>query len=231
MSNQKGANRHTDHKRGSTKPVTRRRIIIGGTTALGTLAAGSVVAAQTASQPTKKAAPNTTGKLNGRVAVITGAARGIGRACAVTLAREGADIVALDIAEPKALGDTLGYSLATSEDLRETERQVKALGRRCLIVPGDVRNIEQVRQAIKRGINELGKVDIMIANAGILPRMPLSEVTDQVWDDTIGINLTGVGNAIRAVAPHMIERKSANRRYCLSTRSLWRTPTARLYRE
>jgi SDR family mycofactocin-dependent oxidoreductase len=147
-------------------------------------------------------------RLNGKVALITGAARGIGRATALTLAREGADIFALDIADPDALKDTLGYPLATPQDLQETQRLVRETGRRCLTMQADVRNMAQVRQAVERAIAQLGKVDILVANAGILPRVPLVEVTDELWANTIGVNLTGVGNAIRVVTPHMIERKS-----------------------
>ncbi len=148
------------------------------------------------------------GRLNSKVALITGAARGIGRATALTLAHEGADIFALDIANPDALKATLGYPLATSKDLQETQRLVRETGQRCLTMQADVRNMAQVQQAVARTIAEFGKVDILVANAGILPRVPLVKVTDELWADTIGVNLTGVGNAIRAVTPHMISRKS-----------------------
>lgn len=91
-------------------------------------------------------------RLNGKVALITGAARGIGRACALTLAREGADIFALDIADSDALKNTIGYPLATPKDLQETQRLVRETGRRCLTMQADVRNMAQMRQAVERAI-------------------------------------------------------------------------------
>ncbi|GAA6619814.1 mycofactocin-coupled SDR family oxidoreductase [Scytonema sp. NUACC26] len=198
-------------KESVTNSLTRRQVVVGSTALAGLAAASTSSFSQEATPQTAQAQTTSSakgGKLSGRVAPIAGAARGIGRATALVLAREGADIVAIDIADPKALENTLGYSLATTQDLIETERLVKALGQRCLTIKADVRNMALLRQAVERTINELGKLDILVANAGILPRMPLDKVTDKVWDDTIGINLTGVGNAIRAVAPHMIERKS-----------------------
>jgi SDR family mycofactocin-dependent oxidoreductase len=182
--------------------------------ALGNIAGKSSAQTNSAQGNTQPPAPTgereiaSNTKLNGKVAFITGAARGIGRATALTLAREGADIFALDIADPDALKGTIGYPLATPKDLQETQRLVRETGQRCLTMQADVRNAAQVRQAVERAINELGKVDILVANAGILPRVPLVKVTDELWANTIGVNLTGVGNAIRAVAPHMIARKS-----------------------
>lgn len=198
-------------KESSTNPFTRRQLIVGSGSLAGVAVAG--IASQGQAQVQQPQENNTsekfgTRKLEGKVALITGAARGIGRAVALTLAQEGADIFALDIADPDALKGTLGYPLATPQELQQTQQLVQKTGQRCLTMQADVRDMAQVRQAVERTITELGKVDILVANAGILPRMPLSKVTDKVWADTIGINLTGVGNAIRAVAPHMSARKS-----------------------
>lgn len=199
----------SDQRENSTNPLTRRQIFAGGAALAGLTAAIAPSFAQETTPPQPQTPSKSgSGKLSGRVAFITGAARGIGRSTAVTLAREGADIAILDIADAEALKGTLGYPLASPSDFSETERQVKALGRRCLTIKADVRNMAQMRSAVQQTITQLGKVDILVANAGILPRMPLLKVTDKVWDDTIGVNLTGVGNAIRAIAPHMIERKS-----------------------
>lgn len=198
--------------------LIRRRfaqLIIASTTAaaLGNLAGKSSAQTNSAQSNKQQAMPTgeremaSNSRLNGKVAVITGAARGIGRATALTLAREGADIVALDIAAPKAI-DSLGYPLATTQDLAETERLVKALGRRCLTVKADTRDMARMREVIEQAIAQLGKVDIMVANAGILPRVSLEETTDEVWRDCIDVNLTGVGNSVRAVVPHMKQRKS-----------------------
>lgn len=186
----------------SEQKITRREVLTTGVAALTGLAASSASLGQTSESQTR-----TIGKLNGRVALVTGAARGIGRAVALTLAREGADIVAIDIAEPRAMEGTLGYQLATQQDFSETEKQIKVLGRRCLALKGDVRDAEQMRQYARRAVSELGKIDIVVANAGILPRKPLAEITDKLWADTIGVNLTGVGNTFRAVVPHLVERK------------------------
>lgn len=197
-------------KESSTNPFTRRQLIAGGGSLAGVAAAGIASREQAQAQPPQENNTNEkvgTGRLSGKVAFITGAARGIGRITALTLAREGADIFALDIANPEALKGTLGYPLATSEELQQTQRLVQKTGQRCLTIQADVRDMALVQQAVERATAELGKVDILVANAGILPRMPLSEVTDKVWADTIGINLTGVGNAIRAVVPHMSKRR------------------------
>lgn len=100
---------------------------------------------QTPAQPTSPAIPESnSSQLSRRIAIITGAARGIGRTTALALARAGADIVAVDISDPNAIA-SLGYPLATPQDLAETERQIKQLGRRCLAIRADVRNMKQVR--------------------------------------------------------------------------------------
>lgn len=194
----------------STNPFTRRQLIVGGGSLAGLAAAGIANRGQAQAQQPQENNSNEigTGKLEGKVAFVTGAARGIGRATTLTLAREGADIFALDIASPDTFKDTLGYALATPEELQQTQQLVQETGRRCLTMQADVRNMTQMRGAVERSINELGKVDIMVANAGILPRVPLVEVTDELWANTIGVNLTGVGNSVRAVVPHMISRKS-----------------------
>jgi SDR family mycofactocin-dependent oxidoreductase len=143
------------------------------------------------------------GMLDGKVALITGGARGQGRAHAVASAREGADIIVIDVADQLA---TLDYPLATPDDLSETVRQVEALDRRIIAVKGDVRNQAQLDGAVAAGIAEFGQIDILIANAGIWSLSPFWEISEEMWDETIGTNLTGVWKAAKAVAPHMIER-------------------------
>lgn len=145
------------------------------------------------------------GKLDGKVALITGGARGQGRSHALTLAREGADIVVCDIAAQMA---TVPYPMATAAQLEETVRLVEELDRRCLAVRADVRDSGQVAAAVERAISEFGKIDILLANAGILSFSPIAEMSDQVWNEMIAVNLTGVFNSIRAVLPHMIRQKS-----------------------
>lgn len=106
---------------------------------------------------------------------------------------------------------TAPYPMASEADLSETERLVKAEGRRCLAVRADVRNMEQMRQVTDRAIRKLGKVDILFANAGIATtNTPLLTMKDEEWRDVLEVNLFGVANAIRAVLPHMVERKTGS---------------------
>lgn len=140
------------------------------------------------------------GSLDGRVALITGAARGQGRSHAVALAAEGADIVACDVPGPMA---TLGYPLATRDDLSVTARLVEEQGRRCLAVPLDVRDARAVDAAVEQTVGELGHLDVLVANAGVVSTCPLVDVTDDSWDELVATNLTGAFHSLRAVLPVM----------------------------
>lgn len=140
------------------------------------------------------------GKLEGQVAFITGAARGQGRAHAVRLAQEGADVVAIDICQQMA---SVGYQMSTREDLDETVRQVKDLGRRIVAREADVRDAEALQHALDDGIAELGPVTIVVANAGIGPGGFAS--AEQQWEEVIDVNLKGVWNTGRVAIPSMIE--------------------------
>ncbi len=144
------------------------------------------------------------GKLDGKVALITGGARGQGRSHALTLAREGADILICDLA---AQLPTAPYPLATLDDLSETARLVEQLGRRCIAIQADVRDGDQMRQVVERGLAELGQIDILLANAGIESFGRAWELTDAQWDEMISVNLTGVWQSCKAAIPHMIERR------------------------
>lgn len=140
-----------------------------------------------------------TDRLEGKVAVVTGAARGQGRAHAVRFAAEGADIIALDICRPI---DSNPYPLATPDDLDETERMVKELGRRIVARQADVRERRELREAIEAGVAELGRLDVVVANAGILPMaMGEPEVGDFV--DAADVDLIGVMNTVAASLPHL----------------------------
>ena len=141
------------------------------------------------------------GKLDGKVAFITGAARGQGRSHAVRLAQEGADIIAVDINAQIA---SVGYPMSTPEDLAETAKEVEALDRRIYAAQADVRDSGQLRRAFEAGTSELGPVDIVLANAGIAP-MSLHPQS-QEWQDVIDVNLTGVYNTVQTAVPSMIER-------------------------
>jgi SDR family mycofactocin-dependent oxidoreductase len=147
------------------------------------------------------------GMLDGKVALITGGARGQGRAHATTCAREGADVILVDIADQL---ETVPYKMAVQDDLDETVRQVEALDRRALAVTADVRSQEQMDEAVRRGLAEFGQIDILIANAGIWTQGAFWELSDQAWEEMIGVNLTGVWKSAKAVAPHMIERQSGS---------------------
>ena len=144
------------------------------------------------------------GTLDGKVAFITGAGRGQGRSHALRLAEEGADIIALDVCE-NIIG-TIGYDLATPDDLDETIAGVEALGRRAVKGIADVRDLEQVIALVDRGLAELGRIDIVCANAGIGSWAVAWEMTAEQWKDMIDINLTGVFNAARAALPSMVAR-------------------------
>lgn len=143
------------------------------------------------------------GQLEGKVALVTGAARGQGRSHAVRLAEEGADIIAIDMCEKPA---TTPYRGATTEDLAETVRLVEALDRRIYSSVADVRSLKSLESAVAEGIAELGRLDSVVANAGIFSSAPVYELTEEQWDEMIAINLTGVWKTIRATAPHMIEQ-------------------------
>ena len=142
------------------------------------------------------------GRLDGKVAVITGGARGQGRSHALTLAREGASIVVCDICEQLP---TVGYPMATEADMDETVRMVEDLDRRCVAVRADVRSGEQMRAVAERAMSEFGRIDILCGNAGISSSYGNAwEITDEQWDETIAVNLTGVWQSCKAVIPHMI---------------------------
>lgn len=138
-------------------------------------------------------------RLEGKVAVVTGAARGQGRAHAVRFAQEGADVIALDIC---AQIDSNPYPLATREDLAETERLVKETGRQILASQVDVRERRELRDAIDAGVAQLGRLDVVVANAGILPMaMGDPEVGDFV--DAADVDLIGVMNTVSVSLPHL----------------------------
>ena len=140
------------------------------------------------------------GKLEGKVAFITGAARGQGRSHAVRLAQEGADIIAVDIC--RQMG-SVGYEMSRPEDLEQTVKEVEALGRRIVARQADVRDVEAMQAAFDDGAAALGPVEIVLANAGIGPGATAS--AEQQWDEVIGVNLTGVWNTGRVAIPSMIE--------------------------
>ncbi|MFC4000124.1 mycofactocin-coupled SDR family oxidoreductase [Prauserella oleivorans] len=141
------------------------------------------------------------GSLDSKVAFITGAARGQGRSHAVRLAREGADIIAIDTT---AKVNSVPYPLATADDLAETVRQVEATGRRIVARDADVRDSAALAEAVNAGVEQFGRLDIVLANAGISSPAPTLEMSDETWQDMIDINLTGVWKSLKASVPHII---------------------------
>jgi (+)-trans-carveol dehydrogenase len=140
------------------------------------------------------------GRVENKVAFITGAARGQGRSHAIRLAEEGADIIAIDLCSQV---DSVPYPMATPEDLAETIRAVEALDRRIVASQADVRDLDAVRQAVDDGVAELGRLDIVSANAGISSMSRLESMPEQQWKDMIDTNLTGVFYTVRASIPHI----------------------------
>jgi SDR family mycofactocin-dependent oxidoreductase len=136
----------------------------------------------------------------GRVAVITGAARGQGRSHAVEFARLGADVAVCDLCHDV---DTVGYPMATADDLAETVQLVEDEGRSCVSAVADVRDLDALTTFVDRARDRLGSVDILVANAGVSTMGSICTLDATQWGETIDINLTGVFNAVRAAAPHM----------------------------
>ena len=200
--------------------IARRGLVLGAAAA--TMAAAGTAEAQTRTDisprvldgkpvpepgPEKSAGPVRPGRgsdLKGKVAVVTGAARGIGRAIAVELAANGADVVALDIAGPVSTASDAVP--ATPEELAETVKQIQSYGRRAQAVRADIRDIAALRTAADQIEQQFGKVDIVVADAAIQRWKPLLEMEDADWRDVIDNNLNGTANTIRAFAPKMVAR-------------------------
>jgi NAD(P)-dependent dehydrogenase (short-subunit alcohol dehydrogenase family) len=200
----------------------RRNFILGASLAAGAAYAGSATAqsrsdteprelngAQMPEPPANKSAgpikPGRGSMLTGKVAVVTGAARGIGRAIAVEMAANGADVIALDIAGP--VSPASNAKPATPEDLAETVRQIQTYGRKGEAIRVDIREIKALRAAADAVEKKYGKIDIVVADAAIQRWKSLLEMDDSDWNDVIENNLNGTANTIRAFAPKMVARK------------------------
>lgn len=144
-----------------------------------------------------------TGRMSGKVAFITGAARGQGRSHAVRLAREGADIIAVDICRPVIEGDPIPSS--TPEDLLETADLVKAQNRRIITAEVDVRDYDTLKSVLDDGVEQLGRLDVIVANAGFgTGGTTLDKISESDWDDVVGVNLSGTWKTVKAGVPHLI---------------------------
>ncbi|MCX5042138.1 mycofactocin-coupled SDR family oxidoreductase [Aldersonia sp. NBC_00410] len=141
--------------------------------------------------------------LDGRVALVTGAARGQGRSHAIRLAEDGADIIAVDICRPVA--ESITYPAATSDDLAETVQAVEATGRKVLAHEADIRDLAALQQVVAAGVEQFGRLDIVVANAGVLSWGRIFEMSEEQWDTVVDVNLNGTWRTIRAAVPAMIE--------------------------
>ncbi|HEY5489702.1 MAG TPA: mycofactocin-coupled SDR family oxidoreductase [Gemmatimonadaceae bacterium] len=140
------------------------------------------------------------GRVAGKVAFITGAARGQGRSHAIRLAQEGADIIAVDICGQL---DSVPYAMSTPDDLAETVKEVEALDRRIVAIQADVRDYGTLKAALDDGVAQLERVDIVSANAGIFSFGTAEELTDEQWKDMMDVNLMGVWHTAKAAIPHL----------------------------
>ena len=198
----------------------RRNLLVGGGLMAGAVAARSAAAAVFDSAPQtvnggtmpqppadRTAGPIKAGRgsaLEGKVAVVTGGARGIGRAIAVEYAANGADVIVIDIAG--FVSPASDAAPATPDDLIESVRQIKAFGRRGEAIKADIRRIGDLRAAADRIERDYGKIDIIVADAGIQRWKPLLEMADSDWYDVIDNNVNGTANTIRAFAPKMVTK-------------------------
>ena len=140
-------------------------------------------------------------ELSGRVAVVTGAGRGQGRSHAQVLAEAGADVVITDIGRDI---ESVPYALAAEDDLAETARLVEKSGRRAVAVTADVRQRDDMERVVATALDDLGGLDIVVANAGICGFGAMPALTEAQWDDMLAVNLTGVFNTFRAAVPHLV---------------------------
>ncbi len=167
------------------------------------------------------------GRVAGKVALVTGAARGMGRSHAVRLAQEGADIVAVDLCTDL---ETAPYPGANGQDLASTTQLVEQLGRRILARRADTRNFNELQSVVDEAIAEFGHIDVVCANAGMSSFGFSWELTDEAWQEIIDVNLTGSWKTVKAVIPHMIERNEGGSLvFISSTAGLIGVPTMSHY--
>ncbi len=186
---------------------TRRAALRQGAAALAGLGLSATIAPAASAE--EAVLDDKPGRLKGKVAVVTGAARGIGRAIAVAFAREGADVMGIDIAG--SASSITAYPAATMDELEETGKLVKGHGRRFIAVKADIRDLDALKKAAAQVTEKFSRLDIIVANAGIQGFKPLLEMEDKHWHDIIDVNLTGAANTLRAFAPLLVEGKSGGR--------------------
>jgi (+)-trans-carveol dehydrogenase len=145
------------------------------------------------------------GRVEGKVAFITGVARGQGRSHALRLAEEGADILGVDVCAPI---DSVAYPMASATELEETVQAVERVGRRMIGVQADVRDYQGLKAALDDGVAQMGGLDIVVANAGIVSFDAAHTMSEEMWSDMIGIALTGVWHTAKAAIPHLVKQRS-----------------------
>jgi NAD(P)-dependent dehydrogenase (short-subunit alcohol dehydrogenase family) len=147
--------------------------------------------------------------LKGRVAFVTGAARGIGFATAIHFAKQGANVALIDIADEAGAGMAIkGYQLSSQADLNKAVGVVKSIGVKAIAIRVDVRDLDGMKKAAQRTISELGGLDIVVANAGIVAWHKIEDSTEKQWKDVVDVNLTGVANTVWATLPHLKKSKA-----------------------
>ncbi|WP_062998446.1 mycofactocin-coupled SDR family oxidoreductase [Nocardia mikamii] len=147
------------------------------------------------------------GRMSGKTVLVTGAARGQGRSHALTLAQHGADVVAIDIADNL---EHVPYPLGRAEELESLRAEIQALDRRVTTFACDVRSSEMLAQVVEETVAEFGQLDVVVANAGVWNLGRFWEIADGEWQDILDVNLTGAWRTIKAVAPHMIARRTGS---------------------
>jgi SDR family mycofactocin-dependent oxidoreductase len=140
-------------------------------------------------------------RVAGKVALVTGAARGQGRADALRLAAEGADVIVVDVCAPLP---SVAYDSATPEDLAETVQLIEKTGRRVISGTVDIRDLDALRGVVHDAVRQLGRLDVIVANAGICVPKAWDQVTPKIFEDTISTNVTGTWNTVMAGAPHLV---------------------------
>lgn len=196
------------HPSSETSSSTRREFLTNGAVGAAAAAAalaGPVAAQAAAGSPSEEPPPKPTGEFRGQCAFVTGGARGIGNACAEALARAGADVVLYDVA---AQIDTVKYPLATEADLTSAMSRIQALGVRCTAIQGDVRSSAQLKGAMARTIDEFGRLDILVVNAGITQVGMLDAFPDDEVQTVIDVNLGGAIKTVQAALPTMRKQSS-----------------------
>ncbi|MDT5198710.1 MAG: hypothetical protein QOH34_232 [Mycobacterium sp.] len=167
------------------------------------------------------------GRLDGRVALITGGARGQGRSHAQRLASEGADIVVTDICEP--IPAVAPYDTATQDDLDTTAKLVENLDRRCLALKADARSSADMQRVVDTAVAEFGHIDVLAVNHGVAINLPWDRQTDEIWDTVLENNLSAVWRVARAVVPQMISQGSGSIIFTASTAAVTPYPSLSAY--